>query len=60
MKASRRSSRLGVAFDALIHFIAVNREFFGPSVSGLGQPSGASSVGAVPYDHPVVVTAPQA
>ena len=42
----------------LTHFIAVNREFFGPGVSGLGQPGGASSVGAVPHDHPVVVAAP--
>jgi len=38
----------------LTHFIAINREFFSPAVTGLGSPAGASSVGAALRDHPVV------
>ena len=35
------------------HFIAINREFFGPEVSGLGSPGGAD--GRCPRcDHPLV------
>jgi NAD-dependent dihydropyrimidine dehydrogenase PreA subunit len=40
------------------HFIAINREFFEPQVTGLGSPGGASSVGAAPRDHPVVARTP--
>ncbi|MBA3504761.1 MAG: 4Fe-4S binding protein [Betaproteobacteria bacterium] len=35
------------------HFIAINREFFGPAVSGLGAPGSADGKVA-PLDHPVV------
>ncbi len=37
---------------ALAHYTAINREFFGPEVSGLGSPGGAADVGAVACDHP--------
>ena len=42
------------------HFIAINREFFEPQVTGLGSPGGASSVGAAPRDHPLVENTPAA
>ena len=35
-------------------FTAVNRDFFAEEVTGLGSPGGASTVGAVPKDHPTV------
>jgi NAD-dependent dihydropyrimidine dehydrogenase PreA subunit len=33
----------------------IEREFFGPDVTGLGNPGGAANVGVVP-DHPMVAT----
>ena len=39
-------------------FAAVNRGFFGADVSALGSPGGASDVGKVAFDHPVVVSWP--
>ena len=38
----------------LQHFIAINREFFEPSVSGLGQPGGADGIASKQFDHPFV------
>jgi NAD-dependent dihydropyrimidine dehydrogenase PreA subunit len=38
-------------------FIAINREFFDPSVSGLGSPGGADGKVA-PVDHPLVAALP--
>ncbi|MEJ8851139.1 ferredoxin [Variovorax rhizosphaerae] len=35
-------------------FLAINREFFSPEVSGLGSPGGAADVGPVSCDHPAV------
>ena len=35
-----------------LDFVAINREFFGPAVSGLGSPGGAQDVGAQACDHP--------
>lgn len=40
--------------EHLLHFIGINRDFFGPHVSGLGSPGGASSVGPRACDHPAV------
>ena len=40
----------------LTHFIAINREFFSAEVTGLGNPAGASSVGAALRDHPSVAS----
>ncbi len=42
------------------HFIAINREFFEPQVTGLGSPGGASSLKAAPRDHPLVENTPAA
>lgn len=42
----------------LRHFILINHEFFGPDVSGLGTPGGASDVGPTPLDHPTIATHP--
>ena len=39
-------------------FVAVNREFFGPEVSGLGSPGGAEGK-AVALDHPRVAALPR-
>ena len=36
------------------HFVDVDREFFGPAVSGLGSPGGAVDVGPLGLDHPFV------
>lgn len=36
----------------MAHFVAINREFFGAGVSGLGAPGGAGDVGRVACDHP--------
>jgi NAD-dependent dihydropyrimidine dehydrogenase PreA subunit len=33
-------------------FIAINREFFSPAVSGLGDPGGAADAGPRACDHP--------
>lgn len=41
----------------LSRFIAINREFFLPAVTGLGRPGGASNVGASACDHPLVAAA---
>jgi NAD-dependent dihydropyrimidine dehydrogenase PreA subunit len=35
-------------------FIAINREFFGPEISGLGRPGGADGVASRSFDHPDV------
>jgi NAD-dependent dihydropyrimidine dehydrogenase PreA subunit len=35
-------------------FTAVNAEFFGDGVSGLGSPGGAAQVGPTTADHPTV------
>jgi NAD-dependent dihydropyrimidine dehydrogenase PreA subunit len=40
------------------HFRDVEREFFGPGVSGLGSPGGAADVDAAPMDHPLVAELP--
>ena len=37
-------------------FAAVNTEFFGDSVSGLGSPGGAAQVGPTTADHPTVAS----
>jgi NAD-dependent dihydropyrimidine dehydrogenase PreA subunit len=42
--------------DEWKEFIAVNREWFGDDVSGLGDPGGAATVGAVDVDHPKVAS----
>jgi NAD-dependent dihydropyrimidine dehydrogenase PreA subunit len=39
------------------HFIAINAEFFGPSVSGVGAPGGADGK-VTPLDHPLVAALP--
>ena len=39
-------------------FAAVNREFFGPDVSGLGSPGGADGVQPSACDHPMVAAYP--
>lgn len=41
-------------------FAAVNREFFGLAVSGIGSPGGADYVGPLACDHPVVSAFPTA
>lgn len=38
----------------LRHFIAINREFFGSEISGLGKPGGADGVASKQFDHPLV------
>jgi NAD-dependent dihydropyrimidine dehydrogenase PreA subunit len=38
-------------------YVAINREFFGPAVSGLGAPGGADGKVA-PLDHPQVAALP--
>jgi len=43
----------------LRRFIGINREFFGPQVSGLGSPGGASGMGQKSCDHPLVAAAAQ-
>ncbi|MCW3476078.1 ferredoxin [Limobrevibacterium gyesilva] len=39
----------------LKQFIAINAEFFGPSVTGWGAPGGASPQYTTTQDHPAVV-----
>jgi NAD-dependent dihydropyrimidine dehydrogenase PreA subunit len=39
------------------HFIAINREFFGPEVTGLGSPGSADGK-VTPLDHPSVAALP--
>jgi NAD-dependent dihydropyrimidine dehydrogenase PreA subunit len=38
----------------------VEREFFAPSVTGLGSPGGAANVGPIAGDHPSVAAMPSA
>jgi NAD-dependent dihydropyrimidine dehydrogenase PreA subunit len=38
---------------ALKHYVAINREFFGPEVSGLGSPGGADGKRVI-CDHPSI------
>lgn len=40
--------------DMWAEFTAINREFFEDSVTGLGQPGGAATVGVQATDHPKV------
>ena len=40
--------------DIWREFLDINREWFEDSVTGLGSPGGASTVGAVAKDHPKV------
>lgn len=44
--------------DELTHFIAVNRDFFGPEVTGWGAPGGADKRYATTLDHPLVAAWP--
>ena len=37
-------------------FIAINAEWFGEAVTGLGDPGGAAMVGPQPTDHPTVAS----
>ncbi|MPZ74666.1 MAG: ferredoxin [Nitriliruptorales bacterium] len=37
-------------------FQAINAEFFGDEVTGLGEPGGAAEVGPVSKDHPTVAS----
>jgi NAD-dependent dihydropyrimidine dehydrogenase PreA subunit len=39
-------------------YIDIDREFFGPEVTGLGAPGGAESVGSAGRDHPAVAAVP--
>ena len=36
------------------HYIAIDREFFGSEVSGLGAPSSAQNIGSAGIDHPLL------
>jgi NAD-dependent dihydropyrimidine dehydrogenase PreA subunit len=38
------------------HYLAIDREFFGPEVTGLGSPGGAVHVGSLGVDHPGLPT----
>lgn len=49
VQAIYEDRKLPIAF---VPFLAINREFFGPQVSDLGSPSGASDVGQQACDHP--------
>lgn len=40
-----------------MRFIAINRDFFSESVSGLGSPGGAEDVGPLECDHPALTLA---
>jgi NAD-dependent dihydropyrimidine dehydrogenase PreA subunit len=40
--------------DGWRDYARIEREFFQPEVTGLGTPGGASQVGALNVDHPVV------
>jgi ferredoxin len=44
--------------DEWKQFTPINAEFFNDTVSGLGAPGGAASVGVVAVDHPVVASWP--
>ena len=41
-----------------VQFLAINKEFFEPQVSGLGAPGGACDVARPVCDHPVVAAWP--
>ncbi len=41
-------------------YTAVNREFFGPEVTGWGEPGGLSDTYRTDKDHPVVAAKPKA
>jgi len=43
----------------LTSWIAVNREFFGPEVTGWGRPGGADAKHTTDKDHPVVAAWPK-
>ena len=43
----------------LHQFLAINSEFFGPSVTGWGSPRGADAKFTTDKDHPVVASWPQ-
>jgi NAD-dependent dihydropyrimidine dehydrogenase PreA subunit len=45
--------------EPLQRFIAINREFFSPQVSGIGSPGGASTLGPTGQDHPEVARHPR-
>jgi Ferredoxin len=45
--------------DAWTPYLAIEREFFGPSVSGLGSAGGAADVGPTACDHPFVAAVPR-
>jgi len=34
------------------HYLEIEREFFGPDVTGLGSPGGAINIGSAGVDHP--------
>ena len=40
--------------EAWRQYAQIDREFFGPNVTGLGNPGGAVGVGALDTDHPMV------
>ncbi len=40
------------------HYERVDREFFGPDVTGIGAPGGAAQYGIIGYDHPEVAAVP--
>lgn len=42
--------------DEWKQFTAINAEFFGDAVTGLGDPGGAAQVGPQPKDHPAVAS----
>jgi ferredoxin len=37
-------------------YATIDREFFGPAVSGLGSPGGAADVGSAGIDHPALAS----
>jgi NAD-dependent dihydropyrimidine dehydrogenase PreA subunit len=44
--------------EDLMHWIAVNRDYFGEAVSGLGSPRGADAKTTRAIDHPIVAAWP--
>jgi NAD-dependent dihydropyrimidine dehydrogenase PreA subunit len=40
------------------HYARIDREFFGPGVTGIGAPGGAAQYGTIGYDHPEVDAVP--
>lgn len=44
--------------EAQRHYIAVNRDYFGPEVSGLGSPGGWDKGRSRNLDHPLVAARP--